>query len=136
MLTLNTQEIAGLLGVSRKHVTDRIVTRPDFPKPVVNKTQKDRRWSIDDLMDYLRPKTPMPLRRVGQLEPASWADMDAIKKVYAEARRISLETGIKHHVDHVLPVNGDLVSGLHVETNLQILTALDNIKKGNRFEPC
>jgi len=65
----------------------------------------------------------------------SWANFEAIRAVYAEAHRLTIETGIEHHVDHDLPLQGELVSGLHVETNLQILTAAENIRKRNHFQP-
>lgn len=63
-----------------------------------------------------------------------WADMTAIKAVYVQARRLSRETGVPHHVDHEIPLQGKLVSGLHVHNNLQILTGSENSKKHNRFE--
>lgn len=73
-------------------------------------------------------------RRARKLErTCAWADHDAIKKVYAEAKRLSLETGIEYHVDHVVPLAGENVSGLHVETNLQILVGRVNQSKGNRL---
>lgn len=64
----------------------------------------------------------------------SWADLNAIKAIYQKAQDISRRTGIPHHVDHVIPLSGKFVSGLHVHFNLEILTATENIKKGNYHE--
>lgn len=58
----------------------------------------------------------------------------AIKAFYAEAARLTETTGIKHEVDHVIPLKHEFVCGLHVAANLQILTAAQNRSKGNRFE--
>lgn len=66
---------------------------------------------------------------------APWADKKEIKKIYEKAHDISKLTGIKHHVDHVYPLISDFMCGLHVETNLQILTEHENASKGNRWWP-
>lgn len=64
-----------------------------------------------------------------------WRDKKAIHDIYREARRLSIEKGIKYHVDHVIPLKHPSVCGLHVAVNLQILTAHENMKKYNSFEP-
>ena len=64
-----------------------------------------------------------------------WADVNAIKNFYTEARRLTKLTGVKHHVDHIYPLQSEYMCGLHVETNLQILTEKENIAKGNRTWP-
>lgn len=61
-----------------------------------------------------------------------WADLKKISEIYKTSERISRETGTPHHVDHIYPLRGKFVSGLHVESNLQILTATENVRKGNR----
>jgi len=62
-----------------------------------------------------------------------WANKLAIRSLYIKARQLSAETGIKHEVDHIIPSNHPLVCGLHVETNLQVITEFENITKSNTF---
>lgn len=57
-----------------------------------------------------------------------WANLKAIKEIYREARSKGLT------VDHVIPLRGAMVCGLHVENNLQLLTQAENDSKGNKFE--
>lgn len=72
--------------------------------------------------------------RIAQRTPA-WANIEAIENIYREARRLSLETGTLYHVDHIIPINGDGISGLHVESNLRIIPATENLRKKNKVIP-
>ena len=63
----------------------------------------------------------------------SWANHDAIRAIYREALRLTRETGVRHEVDHVVPLRSSVVCGLHVEANLQILTSAANKAKSNQL---
>jgi len=56
-----------------------------------------------------------------------------IKAIYSECRRLQEETGIAHNVDHIHPLQGETVCGLHVPWNLQILTESENCAKHNNL---
>jgi hypothetical protein len=74
-------------------------------------------------------------RRRGKLVTPAWANKSEINKFYAEAKRLERETGIKYHVDHIVPLNSGLVCGLHVESNLQVIPAKENVLKRNLAWP-
>ena len=59
---------------------------------------------------------------------------DQIIGIYEERDRITQATGVQHEVDHILPLNGDTVSGLHIPDNLQIITRTENKQKGNKYD--
>jgi 5-methylcytosine-specific restriction endonuclease McrA len=63
----------------------------------------------------------------------SKADKADIKKIYDLCRQITLLTGVKHEVDHIVPICGESVSGLHVPWNLRVITREENSKKSNKF---
>ena len=60
------------------------------------------------------------------------ADHLQIASMYELAKILEACTGKRHHVDHIIPLRGKYVSGLHVPYNLQVVPATQNLSKGNR----
>ena len=62
-------------------------------------------------------------------------DFKLIKQFYILAAEQTKNTGLPWHVDHIIPLRGKFVSGLHVPQNLQIIKGSENIKKQHAFDP-
>jgi hypothetical protein len=61
------------------------------------------------------------------LRTPPWADLERVKQIYADRPD-------GYHIDHVIPLRGKWVSGLHVPENLQYLPAAKNNRKFNKYE--
>lgn len=90
-----------------------------------------RRWYKNNV-ERMRIKSRLRGVAVRTAQPV-WANEVAMEVFYAEAVRLSRHTGIKFDVDHIVPIKGANVCGLHWEGNLQILSAFANRQKKNRF---
>ena len=73
---------------------------------------------------------------VKQRTPLWLTDFDRLKIrcMYQLAAMYTRENSEPWHVDHVIPLQGASVSGLHVPNNLRVIRGLDNIKKKNKYE--
>ena len=60
-------------------------------------------------------------------------DYERIANVYKLATLQSKITGTTWHVDHIIPLRGEYVSGLHVPSNLQAIPGVDNVRKNNSY---
>lgn len=90
---------------------------------------RDNRVKVNERMRTYEAKKRAKKKRA--MPP--WADVEHIKRFYAEAVILTELTGIKHEVDHIIPLNGVGVCGLHIPANLRVVTKEFNRKKGNKL---
>lgn len=84
-----------------------------------------RKCELETRKDYQREyRAGMRAKKLDRTP--SWANLDKIKEIFKNCPK-------GYHIDHIIPLQGKLVSGLHVENNLQYLTGEENLKKQNKY---
>jgi 5-methylcytosine-specific restriction endonuclease McrA len=97
----------------RRYKLTHKINNPDMYKELVNVRRK-----------RFRQATPKWLSAEQKME---------IRLKYRLAIELSKETGIRHAVDHIIPLMGEAVCGLHVPWNLTVITQEENLKKYNKL---
>ena len=100
----------------------------DYAKTIVANWKKD---NISKLRYYAANRRAIKINAT-----PSWLSAihkAQIQEFYDLAIAKSVQTGIEYHVDHIHPLNGNGFNGLHVPWNMQILSAKENISKGNKL---
>lgn len=108
-----------------------------------------RKWRNDNREAYLATlkryrnnrqyvRTALQVKRKAaklQRTPAWLTESDLlhIQCLYQVAAMRTKESGYAWHVDHIIPLQGKNVSGLHVPSNLRVIPALDNLQKSNNY---
>lgn len=128
-------------------LAERLITTTEEDRKRKSEYDKNRRLLKGDSLreyDRLRSKTPerKAVKRnwsrkrqmtIKQATPNWLSELDDlfIKEIYHLAVLRSELLGIDYHVDHIIPLHGKNVCGLHLPNNLQLLPASENIKKNN-----
>jgi hypothetical protein len=106
----------------------------NFDKIKDKKYAKDKAWR-DKNKDIINSFTAK--RRVIKLQRMpKWLTKEnklQIKAMYTLATSLNKSTGVQWHVDHIIPLQGKNVSGLHVPENLQVVLGSLNNRKSNKY---
>lgn len=106
--------------------------RGNNPEKVAEMSRKaGRKWAAENSGKRLASVRARQIAKL--LRTPKWANSDAIAEIYVRCAEITSATGVPHEVDHVIPLQGQDVSGLHVETNLQIIPRSANRSKRNKW---
>ena len=114
---------------NKEQVMDAAKTRPIEVKREYQKTWKERNTT------WVRADTKARRRKHREATP-SWLttkEKAEIRQLYQIAITMSKTTGEQYVVDHIIPLRGEDVCGLHVPWNLRVITQEENLKKSNKI---
>lgn len=111
--------------VNKRNRDYRVTRREKF-------NELNRLWRIENHA-YILYRNALRKKHIKQATP-SWSNFDQIREIYAEAVEKTKTSGTQHHVDHIVPLRGKNVCGLHVENNLQVIPAMENLMKSNKLD--
>lgn len=94
----------------------------------VREYRRNNTYKINKLSSFHRAKKIMATPK--------WLNKDQLSQIeskYKEARELTVTTGTRYHVDHIVPLVNSKVCGLHVPWNLRVIPAFDNLSKSNKL---
>jgi 5-methylcytosine-specific restriction endonuclease McrA len=113
---------------NRQAVIARAAARPTEERRRNRAEYKDRN------VDVVRADTSVRKRRHRDATPKWLTKPEKLqmRELYIQARKLTAVTGERYVVDHIVPLRGESVCGLHVPWNLRVITQEENLKKSNK----
>lgn len=114
---------------NREAVIARAAARPVEEKRRLQAEYKGRN------VDVVRADTSVRKRRHREATP-TWLTKEErlqMRELYVQARKLTSVTGERYVVDHIVPLRGESVCGLHVPWNLRVITQEENLQKSNKL---
>lgn len=125
----NREKYLACKKLYRTNNPDKVKAYNASRDPIENRLRSSR-WKKANLAKTAANEANRRARKI-QATPF-WANKDLIEYFYIKAKFMTWFTGVPHEVDHIVPLRGKNVCGLHVENNLQVIPEIENVKKGNR----
>jgi len=110
--------------------------RESYTRYRIQRAERRAKWAAknpDKICEYAASRRSAKSNRTPPWLTS--AHFEEILSFYSAAAQLSRLMGGEYHVDHIVPLRGKRVSGLHVPWNLQILTKNENLRKTNHYEP-
>jgi len=109
--------------------------RASYAKNREKRLERHKKWAENN-PDKIRFYASSRRSALQKRTPPWLTDLhfEQMQDFFTQSVCLEKETGVKHHVDHIIPLRGKIVSGLNVPWNLQILTAVENLRKNNIYE--
>ena len=100
-------------------------------------TEKNKKWGQENKGLANAKARLKEIRKMSGNKVPHWlteSDFLAIKCIYQVAAMRNANSDIRWSVDHIIPLNGKTVCGLHVPSNLQVIPLSENLSKGRKYE--